>query len=369
MTAVAPTARHWLTAAAADGLRDTAVAPPTRPLADADWNQLLGLVRLQRVEGPLAFAVASERWPATAEQADQIREAHRQAMTLAILLERDLLAVARQFAARSIDVRVLKGPAIAHLDEHDPSRRSFGDIDLLVRGDTMAAACEELVRRGGTRRFAEPRSGFDRRFTKGASFTFAHNSEIDLHRTLATGPFGLTIDTAELFEHAEPFSLAGDTLLALDRPSRFIHACVHAVLGGTDVRVTVLRDIVCTVPGSDADGRVMMARAHRWHLDAVIAAGVTEAVRTFGWQAPEPLRTWARRFAPSSRERRWLATYHGARRSHAAQSLAGIEAVPRLPAKVAYATAIAFPTSATGRAALTDRWRRGARALRHTFRP
>ena len=66
--------------------------------------------------------------------------AHEEAMRACVRLERVALEVTADLAAAGIETRLLKGAATARLDYDDPSWRSFGDVDLLVRSDDYDAA-------------------------------------------------------------------------------------------------------------------------------------------------------------------------------------------------------------------------------------
>jgi hypothetical protein len=336
----------------------------TVALNGQEWRELVGLISRSRLEGALAWSLATGAWAVDADREAEAFSLHRRAMALAVSLERDLLRTLTALDDEGISVRVLKGSALAHLDEPDPSRRAFGDVDLLVRGEDIEAVEQVLIRRGGQRRYAEPRPGFDRRFSKGASFTFDHNCEIDLHRTLAAGPFGLTIDLDELFHHTEPFRLGNRDVLALDRPSRFIHACYHAVLGSASPRISTLRDVVRTAPLDPAELRTVLDRADRWQAAAVVAAAVEVTTAQLAWSAPLELAAWTEHTAVSSRDRRWLSGYVGGRRSYAQQMIDGIGAVSGARDKVAYALAISLPAASAGRTPTAERIRRGVRALR-----
>jgi len=342
---------------------------PDRALADLEWVRLLALTRTQRAEGPLARAISAGALVVTARQQDQAFAAHRAAMSLTLLLERDLLAVHTELTAAGVDLIVLKGAATAHLDEADPAARAFGDVDLLIRGSSLPAAIRVIEELGGTRRHHEPRPGYDTRFGKGVSFRFTRNCEIDLHRTLAPGPFGLRIDLDALFASRQRYEIGGVGLDALDRPSRFLHACYHAVLGDAFPRLTTLRDLVRTAPRSDHECRIALGRAARWQATSVVGAGIDHAVGTFGWTPPEPLRTWARLRPEAAREQRWLAAYTGDDRLPALQALQGLAALEGFADRVAYARAIAWPTSTGPRTAGNVRARRGARALARIVRP
>jgi hypothetical protein len=371
MTA-APPLRAVACAVAAFDLPDTGapggVDLATVALNGHEWRELVTLVSRSRLEGALAWSLAAGAWTVDPDHRAEAFALHRRAMALTVSLERDLVRIVTQLAAHGIAVRVLKGSALAHLDEPDPSRRAFGDVDLLVRGDDIEATERILVAGGGQRRYPEPRPGFDRRFSKGASFTFDHNSEIDLHRTLAAGPFGLTIDLDELFSHTQPFHLAGREVLALDRPSRFIHACYHAVLGSASPRISTLRDVVRTAPANVTELRIVLDRADRWRAAPVISAAVAATRAEMAWTPLPELAAWTDHATLSGRDRRWLSGYVGGHRSYAQQMIDGIGAVSGARDKVAYALAISLPAASAGRTPTAERMRRGVRALRPTSR-
>lgn len=355
--------RRMLATIVAWDLPSCAARLPSVALADGEWAPLLALARAQRAEGPLARAIASGALAVTPDQQDQAFAAHRSAMSLTLVLERDLLALRAAFADAGVDIVVVKGAATSHLDEADPSSRSFGDIDLLVRPSAIAASIGVIEAAGGVRRHLEPRPGFDARFSKGVSFRFPGNCEIDLHRTLAPGPFGLRIDLDELFDRRERYGIAGTRFDALDRPSRFLHACYHAALGDAFPRLTSLRDLVLTAPRTDDECRTVLDRATRWQSTAVVGAALDHAVEAFAWQVPEPLASWQRRAPRPVREQRWLAAYAGDQRLPALQAIHGIGALDRLRDRLAYACAIALPSMSASGTPLRVRARRGARAL------
>jgi len=363
---VTPEIRPLLTAAFAWDLPHCALAPPPTPLDDERWARLFDAVHRQRGDGVLAWAIHDGWWPATDRQRTSVYGAHRRNMALAVLLERELVEIASACAASHTSFRVLKGVAIAHLDERDPSLRSFGDVDLLVAADDLETVATVLEARGGRRRYSEPHRGFDRRFSKGMSFAFDRNCEIDVHRSLASGAFGLSIVLDDLFRAAEPFTVGGVPLLALDRPNRFLHAAYHALLGSPQVRLGSLRDLVLTAPRDDHETREVLGRARRWKGEAVVAQAVALAAQWFAWTPPLLLGAWAGAFTPSARDRRWLAAYVGTDRSYAGQMLVGLEAVPGVRGRVAYAIGNARSPS---HAPTLDRWQRGVRALRHSVRP
>ena len=109
------------------------------------------------------------------------------------------------------------------------------------------------------RRFIEPRHGFDARFSKGACLERADDLELDLHRTLAPGAFGLRLGGAELFATRAAVSSRSPrkAIAGIDRELAFVHACFHAALGDFPPRLVPLRDVV-ELHEAGFDGSVVM---------------------------------------------------------------------------------------------------------------
>ncbi|WP_208028109.1 nucleotidyltransferase family protein [Rhabdothermincola sediminis] len=347
---------------AAYGLAERHPATPVAPLDSRAWTELLSGARAERLDPVLAWAIALGDFPATVEQREQAYERHRSSMASALALERLLLELHAVFTCEGIEHRVLKGPALAHLDGPDPSWRAFGDLDLLVPPTQLALAGRVLADRGGRRRYPEPRPGFDRRFSKGMAFVLPDGHEIDLHRTLCQGPFGLTIDPDELLDGTETFTVAGVALPALDRPRRFLHACIHAVLGQPSPRRNQLRDVALTCPRSA--GRLLdaLALAERWQVGTVVAAAVDETSARLGWMPPAALRAWRAAAHPSRQDRWRLEGYRDTPRAPVLRALTSMAALPGVRDKLAYGLAVAAPHDARG-TNVQDRARRALRAL------
>jgi putative nucleotidyltransferase-like protein len=358
-------------ALAAHGLPGATLALPDAPLDDRQWGHLMSCVVPERISGLLAQTIADGMLPVTSRQADEAAAAHRASMIAAVLLERTLLRTAALFDAAGIDFRVLKGSAVAHLDYPDPSLRSFGDNDLLVRSSDFDAAVAALVTAAHHRKFPEPRPGFDRRFGKGSCLVAANGYEIDLHRTLAMGPFGLWIRLDDLWSSPSTFVLAGRTFAALAPEVRFLHACFHAVLGDRYTRLASLRDVAQMQRGRplDIDGVLEISAA--WRAQAVVARALRMARDVFGLVPVDALDEWAQSYAPSSRELRALAVYRSADPTYAGKSFAAVPAIPGLRDKLAFVYALAFPTRQyrqERQEPTFQRWQRGAKQIGRALR-
>jgi hypothetical protein len=325
---------------------DTIIAP--RPLPAGAWAELFAEVRRLRLGGLLAAAVDAGALPVTASQRADIAEHHLAACAAVLGLERALLDASAQLQAAGLPALVLKGTAHAHLLYPDPSWRLFGDNDLLVRSEHLGAVVEIFQRVGYERPVPQVTAGFDARFGKGATLRHARGDELDLHRTLLFGTFGLLIDADELFGTSVPFTLGGVELRALGPETRLLHACYHAALGDPVPRLGALRDVAQALACPHDPGRVLeLVRA--WRAQVVLARAFALLRRDLGTDVAGPIAAEIATFRPDRRERRAVASYVGGRRSFSAKVLASLPYVDGAGGKLMLLRAAVLPDRALRR--------------------
>ena len=332
-----------LLAVAAYGLKGTLREFPAEPLSDRDWSRLIEHVRTQRLSGLLMAAVDDGALPVTDTQRESARDEHVAAMTHVLLLEDFLINSVQLFADAGIRTRVLKGSAVAHLDYGDPSLRPFVDIDLLVESDAFDDATHTLYQAGHRRYYAEIRPGYDRRFGKGVSFVSPDGLELDLHRTFAMGPFGLTVDLDMLWGSEQRFGLGGAELSALGPEERLLHACYHAALGDWPPRLLPHRDVAEMLLYGHCEEERLLRVSAEWGGQAVISRAIATAWELFDIADVTALSAWASRFRVDERNRSRLAVYTDGNTSYAAKSLASVAVLPRLRDRVALLRMMAAP--------------------------
>jgi hypothetical protein len=317
---------------------------PDEPLPPSDWRGLLAQAEFARLTAPLDVAIADGVFAATAEQAVEARQTHLEALCGDLVRERALLDLVTVLERAGLDHRVLKGSAVAHLDFGDPALRSFVDADLLVRSAEWDAAVAALQAAGWWREFEEPRPGFDSRFTKGAVMHSDQCAvELDLHRTLALGPFGLTVRLDDLWDRHAGFEVGGMRLRALGAEERFLHACLHCALGDYPPRTAVMRDVAQLGLRGTIDLAATAEMASSWRAEAVVARAVGDTWRGFGLDPTLELAAWARSLPRPRAQVRALQVYTQRQRSYAAMCIAAFRVVPGVPDKLRYAAAMAVP--------------------------
>jgi hypothetical protein len=367
-------ARTGLPSAFFDNCESTSLgARPQSALDATEWATVLQRCAANRIVGLLAASIEHGDLVVTDEQRRDMLERHREQLSKCLAIERQLVRTASLLDDAGIEIRVLKGPAVAHLDYPDPAMRSFTDVDVLVRSSQLDEAVALLLDLGLERRFRQVRPGFDARFSKGIEFFNGIDPEIDLHRTFVMGSYGLRIDLDDLWTTCEPLQLGGRELVALDRDVRFLHACYHVALGGVDVRLAQLRDIPQLLAATEhpVDVDLCFDLLDSWGGEAVVARAVALAWDRLGL-APTELSEWARSHRLTSRDVRDLRSYLDPEMGYAARCLTALTAIPGLRQKSAFAWGLAFPSSEYGAGTHTDRrqrWAKVARDLRRIVIP
>jgi hypothetical protein len=324
---------------AAHGLDGRTVAGDGLP--DDAFGDLLAACTRERIVGLLVAAVEDGALPVSEGQLAALAAQHGTLMVRAVQIEAAALDAIGRLADAGIEVRVLKGLATAHLDHPEPSWRTFVDADLLLPPACFAEGVALLAGAYRGRDLVERRPGFEARFGKDVT-VYGPGVELDLHRTLALGAFGLAIDLDDLWSATERFELGGRQVTALDPVRRLLHACLGAVLGDPQPRVSTLRDVLSLLarPGFDADE--VEAAAARWRCRAPVAAAIRTAVDTIGVTPATPLVAWARGCRPARWERMVLRTYPAMGGSNAACILSGAAALGPVDA-AAYLRAVVAP--------------------------
>jgi hypothetical protein len=301
----------------------------------------------------------------TPEQRSQATTAHAEARCLVLFLERLLVQLVRLLESEGIDYRILKGPAMAHLVYPEPWLRSYGDIDLLVAAQDFETMIRLLVDLGYVRDRPQPRPGFDRRFGKGVTVFSTDGFPVDLHRTLAEGPFAQRIHQSELFARSSSFFLGGHSVRALGTEENFLHACLHAVLGDAPPRFVPLRDLAQILQTTDLDVERVHRLSSSWKAEAVIARAVCTAWSVFQLTESVPVSDWAHRYQPTRAQELVLGLYP-TRDHYAVMALAELRLIPGLRAKASYLRAMMLPDPGYLNARNTghlQRWRIAAHSI------
>jgi len=284
---------------------------PAEPLADDEFGRLRNECEVHRLIGLLAvameagdFAVTDEQW---AEFVPQVR------MWQAVQLRHEqlLLRAATALHDAGIDLRVLKGVALARLAYPRPEWRTFGDVDVLVPSHQFHRAAEVLsTALPGGRALPEPFPGFDDRYGR-EILVRSGELECDLHRTFISGYYGLVIPVAELFASSEAIVLAGRELPALSAVHRLLHSAIAAAVGDMQPRLSAARDLVQLLSlATDEQAAEVIGTAARWRCTSLVAAGVATVSDWPGEPRSTLLGEWAAAHRPGLGSRLLQRAYH-----------------------------------------------------------
>jgi hypothetical protein len=356
-----------LTGAAAFGLPGAAGLLAARELDDDEFDALLARAAREHVVGHLAAAADAGALPVAAAQHAALHELHLASLALDLELERLLVDTSVLFRHSGIEHRAIKGPALAHRIYPDPSRRSYADVDVLVRGAQFDDAVAVLAARGGRRRFTEPRPGFDGRFGKGVCVSMGH-LEVDVHRTLVAGPFGLAVVVDDLFAAPATVVLGGERVPVLPLAPAFVHACIHAALGDRLPRLVPARDVAQLALSGRVDAGEVVDLARRWRCRAVVQRAIRLARHVLDLPSLGRIDDWAATYHPDRFERGALRAYLAGDRSYGLQAAAGLRALHGVRDRAAYARALVAPSSEYVRARDGGYLRRLQRGVRLTGR-
>ena len=334
--------RGLLLAAVCHGVVDR----PTWPAEPVEEGVFRGAVERAIRDGLLgavAEAVHDGVLPTNPDQHQILSYRHGQSQLFMLELERTLLAAVDVLEGSDIPVRVVKGLALAHLVHADPAWRTSKDIDLLVPADRFddAVAALTVDDAGGMLRHPELRPGFGREFGKEALVKVGR-VEVDVHRTLIAGPFGLTIQLDDLLQGRTDFTVGGRVLSAMRPEALFLHCCFTVALGDDPVRLGPVRDLLLCARRLDVrvDRAVDVARG--WGATAVLQRAGALTVDLVGEDAAGTIGVLAD-LEVSRRDRWLLESGLGPARGYR-RSLAALSVIPGWSAKARYARAIVLPS-------------------------
>lgn len=297
-------------------------------------HKLIGVAAAALIEGGLVLRDTDHA---------AVAEAHEAAMRESLLLEEMLLEAVGVLDQAGVDHRVLKGTALAHLIHDDPSDRSFGDNDLLLSPQQIDDGVAALVAAGAVRPVPPLSGSFDRRFAKSVTLRWRGGTELDVHRTLAPGPFGLLIDLGDLARDPVEFLLAGRALLTFPNDRHLLHGAMHVALGDVDARLGNIRDVALLAARPDIDPVAFAAMAQRWRCAAPVATGLRST--TVLGHTRSAIERWADEMTISEEDRSRLEVYDSRRGRFRAQAMASWRVLGWRD-RAAFARALLVPSAA-----------------------
>ena len=280
------------------------------------------VVAEQRLTGVLLAAMRAGE--VKVDRPEFVVEAYERALARARLLDTAVLESVEILLDAGMTPCLLKGSAIARLLP-EPDQRISADIDLLVPADDLDAAASALAAVGATRSRPEISPDWERRFAPSVTVRRRTGTELNLHRTLAPGPYGHLIDLDELVASTVAVEVGGVDVLTLRPELHLVHAALYAALGGAEPRLGDVRDLALLLERTHLDVDRVMRTIVRWGAEAPAAVGFA-AAGSIG--ARHPIIDWAEAHRPRRRDRRLLASYADRDGRVRRQALASLTVVP-----------------------------------------
>lgn len=211
----------------------------------------------------------------------KMKETEARANSLARTLA--MLELLPSFDAAGVRTIVLKGPAIGVLAYGDPSSRSFGDIDLLVRREDFETARVILRKRGFREMVAKPfRPGFFSEYH--LAFTDGR-TEVEVHYSLFSRKLGAQFDDDGVWRHSRTVACLNRSITVLGSEYLFLFLCAH----GAKHEWKVFRWI-CDIAQlaqrlTSADVSCLVTLARQGHMSRILGLGIQLVQNTFGEEA------------------------------------------------------------------------------------
>lgn len=285
-----------------------------------------------RCTGVLVDQIVRGRETDAAVTTDAAYGRHLAGQSTCLLLERELPALIDLLIGAGVDAVLLKGPVSAHDLPAPAFLRDFGDLDLLIPPSQIEAAVSTLIDAGSERVFPSVSPDFDRRFANSVTLRrrFAGDwagqqpptHELDLHRTLAPGPFGELVPLDELHARAVPVRIHDRWYRSLHPDHRFLHACLHVALGSPVPRLHSLRELIAAAPRTPAGAAAAAAAAERWGIAVVARRALSLADITFPGSFTPELRAALAAAGGRRRDDLLLASYHNERHLYSLPAVA-----------------------------------------------
>jgi len=197
-----------------------------------DWRAVIDLAARWQVE-PAVFGNLRTLLEAAVPSVVliEMRELERISRAFAVSRTLQVVDLVNWLTGAGIPTIVLKGPAIGIEAYGDCSRRTFGDIDLLVPKSDLTAAHELLLARGFT-------PGFDPDMV-GALVSGQHALEfagrglpVEVHWSLLSRHLRFDLGPDELWRDARALQCAGSEITGLAPHHLFLYLCAHGAKHG-----------------------------------------------------------------------------------------------------------------------------------------
>ena len=250
----------------------------------ADWSRLLVLAEEHGVLGHLAVRVRGlDENLVPAEIRQMLLEHHREQVFSTLRMAAELVRLLQLFAAKGISALIVKGPALAMQAYGDPTMRSYGDLDFLVRQRDIRHATESLQAAGYEA--AVPLSAIDAGKIPGQYFFSKTDTKlvVELHNDFTLRYFPRPLPIEEFFARQIRVCIDGHEAPALSVEDELVLICIHGakhlwerLMWIADVAALVSRQTGIDWGRATASARAVRAD-HMLHTGLLLAADLLHA--------------------------------------------------------------------------------------------
>jgi hypothetical protein len=205
------------------------VADVEHALGAVDWDAFLALATRNRLlpHAHLLLAVRADvpEGVRSTLRTEYLANGH-QALTRSAELRR-LIGAMEQAGVRAA---AYKGPALAMRAYGHLALRTYADLDLLVAPEDVPAAARVLEEGGyvSAHRFSPAQDAVFRRVDGDYPYHHPHTAAlVELHCHVSSARFCAVLPTAELLARAQPVTIGGGTVPALEDEDLFLALCLH----------------------------------------------------------------------------------------------------------------------------------------------
>ena len=261
------------------GAHDRVARLLTEPV---DWDAIRNLAVQWQVEPTVCGNLRTEFAAAMPRPVlDDFTALERNARTYAVTRTLLLVNLVRDFDRAGISVIVLKGPAVAIAAYGDYSRRTFGDVDLLVRRNDLPAARDFLLARGFVRDYAdgmEPALISDQHALEFSD----QRTKVELHWSLLSRHLRFDLGPDQLWDRAETVACMDVDIRVLAPEHLFLYLCAHGAKHEWMLFRWILDVVQLAQRMTPAEAERVMTLAERSNTKRILALALRIAGETFG---------------------------------------------------------------------------------------
>ena len=263
---------------------------------NCDWAEVRRLATWHAVAELLAFRTGQCLAVPSEIKAGLCATQHATAQNN-LLLASELLRIMEAFHGAGIEALAYKGPALAVPYYGDISRRSFGDLDVLLRPENLSGARDVLEERGfvpwqefagltATQERAYLRSGYHFQYSRPDGST-----PIELHWNIAPHLFGIAVPMEQLFRRAVSVQIGGRAVLAPCAEDHLVLLCIHGAKHMWD-KLRLIADVAQLIAATAAINFDQVLRfSSELHARRMVLLGLNLAKSVFGTTLPDVVMT------------------------------------------------------------------------------